>query len=172
MSQTKKSERPNAPTATADTTPAGRLHEGDLFGLLGYQLAQAAVTTSRVFQQRVGVPHELRPVEFTILMLVHANPHLSAVQLAQALAVTAPNIKMWLDRMEGSGLVQRERSTRDRRAQHITVTERGASVARQSIDLLRQGEDEALADLSAGERLLLIELLHRVARGRRLVREG
>ncbi|MCK6401366.1 MAG: MarR family winged helix-turn-helix transcriptional regulator [Sphaerotilus natans subsp. sulfidivorans] len=151
---------------TDDATPAGRLHEGALFTLLGYQLAQAAVTTTEVFEARVGGVHALRPVEYTILMLVGGNTQVSPTRLARALAVTLPNIKMWLDRMEGRGLVLRERSVRDRRIQHVTLTEAGAALAAQATAQLQQGDREVLEGFSPGERLLLVELLHRIARAR------
>lgn len=151
---------------TDDATPAGRLHEGALFTLLGYQLAQAAVTTTEVFEARVGGVHALRPVEYTMLMLVGGNTQVSPTRLARALAVTLPNIKMWLDRMEGRGLVRRERSERDRRIQHVTLTEAGAALAAQASALLHEGEREVLEGFSPGERLLLVELLHRIARAR------
>ena len=103
----------------ADTTPAGRLSEASLHLLLGYQLAQASIVTDAVFAEQVGAPFELRPVEYTVLALVHENPDVSATRLAKALAVTAPNIAAWIDRLEKRGLVQRIPHATDRRAQHL-----------------------------------------------------
>ncbi|MCW5665270.1 MAG: MarR family transcriptional regulator [Piscinibacter sp.] len=158
----------NAKTPAArDQTPYGRLTEAGLHGILGYQLAQAAITTTRVFSERVGQPSELRPVEFTILTLVHENPGVSARQLADALAVTPPNITMWIDKLERRGLIERERSTTDRRAQHIRTTPAGTTLARQSVEQVLEGEQTTLAALSPAERAMLIELLHKVARCRR-----
>lgn len=156
-----------SPPPGRELTPYGRLDEASLHGLLGYQLAQAAITTTRVFSERVGEPGELRPVEFTILTLVHENPGVSARQLADALAVTPPNITMWIDKLERRGLIERERSTTDRRAQHIRTTATGAALARQAVQRLLEGEQAALATLSPAERAMLIELLHKVAHCRR-----
>lgn len=150
-----------------EQTPFGRLDEATLHGILGYQLAQATITTTRVFMERVGTPSELRPVEFTILTLVHTNPGLSARQLADALAVTPPNITMWIDKLERRGLIERERSLTDRRAQHIRTTEAGAALARQAVQRLVEGEQATLTALSPAERAMLIELLHKVARCRK-----
>ncbi len=151
------------PPAAREQTPYGRLAEAGLHGILGYQLAQAAITTTRVFGERVGQPAELRPVEFTILTLVHENPGVSARQLADALAVTPPNITMWIDKLERRGLIERERSTTDRRAQHIRTTAPGAALARQAVERVLEGEAATLAALSPAERAMLIELLHKVA---------
>lgn len=157
---------PQKKTARPDATPAGRLVEARLHHVLGYQLAQATIATTVVYMKAVGEPFELRPVEYTILSLINENPDGSAAQLAQALAVTAPNITMWIDKLEGRGLVQRTRSETDKRAQHLRLTDKGATLVKQATDKVLQGEREALAHLSEGERTILIELLHKVARSR------
>ena len=153
--------------APREQTPYGRLTEAGLHGILGYQLAQATIATTRVFMERVGEPFDLRPVEFTILTLVHENPGVAARQLADALAVTPPNITMWIDKLERRGLIERERSTTDRRAQHIRATAEGAKLTRQAVQRLVEGEEATLVPLSAAERAMLVELLHKVARCRK-----
>jgi DNA-binding MarR family transcriptional regulator len=151
------------PPAPLERTPDGRLSEAGLHRIVGYELAQAAVATTEVFVTQVGEPFDLRPVEFTLLTLLDENPGASAKQLAQALAVTPPNITMWMDRLEERGLVARERSATDRRAQHIQLTPRGTQLARKALRLLMAAEQAALAPLSAAEQALLVELLHKVA---------
>jgi DNA-binding MarR family transcriptional regulator len=155
------------PTSPRELTPAGRLDEGGVHGILGYQLAQASIVTSRVFTERIGAVFELRPVEFTILVLVDGNPGVSARQLADALAVTPPNITMWIDKLERRGHIERERSSTDRRAQHIRATAQGSALARKAVGLVIEAEQGALAALSPAERAMLVELLHKVARCRR-----
>ncbi len=145
----------------------GDLAEDGLHHILGYQLAQAAVTTTQVFNSQVGQSFELRPVEFTILTLVDENPGVSAKQLALSLAVTPPNITVWVDRLERRALVQRERSTTDRRAQHIRTTPQGAALAREAVQRIVAAERVALAGLSTAERAMLVELLHKVACARK-----
>lgn len=154
------------PEPAHETTPYGRLDEGPLGGIVGYQLAQATIATTQVFAEHVGRPFGLRPVEFTVLSLVDTNPDLSATQLARALAVTPPNIKMWIDRLESRGLVERSPNQSDRRAQHIRATANGAALVRRASQQVLAGEQAALASLSTGERAMLLELLHKVARCR------
>jgi DNA-binding MarR family transcriptional regulator len=158
---------PSKPDVAHDTTPFGRLSEAALRRLVGYQLAQATITTSQVFEALAGQPCDLRPVEFTILTLVHENPDVSASQLARALAVTSPNIKLWIDRLAQRELVERVPSPTDRRAQHLRTTARGAALAGDALARLLSGEQAALAALSVGEQAILVELLHKVARCRR-----
>jgi DNA-binding MarR family transcriptional regulator len=155
-----------APIPAAERTPQARLSEAGLQGIVGYQLALARVVTDKVFDGAVARPLALRRVEFTILALVQANAGVTARQLARALAVTPPNIAIWLDRLVSRGLVERERSAADGRMQHNRVTARGDALASRAAQALREAELVALAGLSAAERAILVELLHKAALAR------
>lgn len=154
------------PLLPADRTPLARLAEGSVHGLVGYQVAQAAIVTDQVFDGQMG-SGGLRRVEFTILALVEANPDVTARQLARALAVTPPNIAIWLDRLEQRGLVHRTRSESDARVQHIRLSRAGTALVRRATQALLEAERATLAALSEAERAMLIELLHKVALARR-----
>jgi DNA-binding MarR family transcriptional regulator len=138
-----------------------------LHAIVGYQLAQAAIVTDQVFDELVGADGGLRRVEFTILALVKGNPDVSARQLARALAVTPPNIAIWLDRLESRGLVARTRSASDARVQHVRITRAGGGLVERAMALLVQGEQATLSALSVAERAMLVELLHKVALSRK-----
>lgn len=144
-----------------------RLRQGPLQQLLGYQLARASITANRIFMTHVGEPYDLRPVEFTVLELVVHNPGLNPKQLAQELAVTAPNITAWVDRLADRGLVERERSESDRRAQHLRASAAGIELATRAQQVLEDAERTGLEVLSFGERAILLELLDKVAGCRR-----
>lgn len=157
----------SATPPASDRTPLAGLTESGLHGVVGYQLAQASIVTTQVFSAVVGDACELRPVEYTVLALVHANPDVTARQLARGLAVSPPNITVWLDRLESRALVARSRSDADARMQHVRATGAGAALARRATQRLLDGENEALAVLSAAERAMLIELLHKLAMARK-----
>ena len=135
--------------------------------MLGYQLAMATISTSQVFSREVGETLQLRPVEYTILALVHEQPRLTPARLASALSVTAPNITAWMIKLERRGLVVREASDTDRRVQILRLTAEGEQRYRESTRRLIEGERALLSDLSQGEQLLLHELLRKVAAARR-----
>lgn len=160
-----KTSKPSVPDA--DRTPSARLSEAPMHGIVGYQIAQAGIVTDAIFEQQVGRPGELRKVEFTILALVQGNPDVTARQLARALAVTPPNIAIWLERLDSRGLVARQRSTSDARVQHIRCTPEGARLVTRAVRQVVQAEAEALTTLSSAERAMLVELLHKVAMARR-----
>ena len=150
-----------------DRTPAARLSESGIHGVVGYQLAQASIVTTQVFEGAVGKPRALRPVEYTVLSLVAANPDVTAGQLARGLAVTPPNIAVWLERLESRGLVRRSRSEIDARQQHIRATASGAKLTLEATRQLLVDEEATLAALSPAERAMLVELLHKVALARK-----
>lgn len=144
-------------------TPVGRLDEGGLAQVLGYQLAQASIVAGAVFDAEVSKAYGLRPVEYTVLALVNRNPGLTAARLARALAVTPPNLTTWIERLSRRGLVERQTHHSDRRAMHIHATSEGAALVAQATERIFQGEARALAKLSLAERMMLLELLHKVA---------
>ena len=154
---------PHIKRPLTDLTPKGGLEEKGIHALLGYQLAQATIVTNEVFERVVGQPLAMRPVEFTILQLVRENSSVTPSKLAKALAMTAPAITTWLDRMTQRGTLVRERSTTDRRAQSLRITPVGEQLVTQALALLLQTERELLDALSEGERQILLELLHKVA---------
>ena len=160
--------RSSASEPTLDETPDGRLHEDALEQLIGYQVAQANVVTLAVFQAVVGKPLGLRTVEYSVLALIASNGEASPAQLAKALNLSPSYITMALDKLTGKGLVRREIDERDRRAQRLHTTRQGKTQVAQMTQALLAAERRLLSDaLSAGEQLMLKELLHKLARTRR-----
>jgi DNA-binding MarR family transcriptional regulator len=69
-----------------------------------------------------------------------------------------------VDRLVGRGLVARSPSSSDKRAQELRTTAEGQVLAARATALLREGEKAVMVALTAGERAILAELLHKVAR--------
>ncbi|HSV44461.1 MAG TPA: MarR family winged helix-turn-helix transcriptional regulator [Ramlibacter sp.] len=149
-----------------ELTPRGRLEEGGMHGLLGYHLAQATIVTDGRFMRAAGQPMNLRPVEFTILQLVRENAEVTPTRLARALAITTPGITAWLDKLEARKLLVRERSAADGRAQHLRLTAEGKAKVNKALQALLEAEAQLGEQLSPGERVILLELLRKVAQAR------
>lgn len=151
----------------ADATPAPErdrpLSLGPLTGIVGYHVAQAAVATYDAFERHIGNPFKLRKVEFSLLMLLHANGALSPKQLATTLTLTSPNLTLLLDRLQARGLLRRERNPADGRSQHIRLTDSGQRLARDAAAAAQPMEHELQQRLSRAEHAMLIELLCRLA---------
>lgn len=136
---------------------------GCLQHVLGHQLALADVPTRKTFFKHIGKPLDLRPAEFSMLLLIAHNLNVTQKQLSQALAMPAPNVTTMLDRMTQRGLLTREPNATDRRSVHIVLTESGQELAQQSRDISLKMERHLLRHLSDAERAMLRELLHKVA---------
>lgn len=144
-------------------SPVPALTLGTLENVLGYHIAQAAVTTVDMFERHVGERFNLRKVEFSILMLLLANGPLSPKRLGQVLALSAPNLTLLLDRLQQRGLLRRERNLADRRSQNIVLTDLGLVLAGEAAAAAGPMERELDSRLSAAERAMLLELLRKVA---------
>ncbi|MBR0565051.1 MarR family transcriptional regulator [Azoarcus sp. L1K30] len=114
------------------------------------------------FQASIGDPFQLRPAEFSLLMLLLTNKAATQARLSEALAMSAPNLTTLVDRLVVRGLVERVRSEQDRRAQQLCLTTAGLDLASRAHALSTTMEDASLSGLCPAERAMLLELLHRV----------
>lgn len=142
------------------------LSVGVLDTLIGFHLAKARVTTQALFLRHVGQPLNLRPVDYSLLMLLHANTGLAPKQLSQMLALSGPNLTMLLDRMQDRGLIERVRSEIDRRSQQVLLTTSGQAFVAELLRRTPLLEGEIGESLTPAERAMLVELLSKVARHR------
>ncbi|MEX8518559.1 MAG: MarR family winged helix-turn-helix transcriptional regulator [Leptothrix sp. (in: b-proteobacteria)] len=152
---------------TRSKSKTGALLQGVLADVVGYQIVQAQITTRSMYFRHVGEVLELRPVEYSLLMLLHANRAVTPKQLAQALELSAPNLTILLDKLQERGLLERVRSDTDRRSQHVLLTEAGQALAQRAVECTPLMEAELTDCLSPAERAMLLELLGKVAGYRR-----
>jgi DNA-binding MarR family transcriptional regulator len=142
---------------------AGMLDQSAMQHLMGYRLTLAEVASRRVFQRHIGTPFKLRPVEFTILVLLLGNGSATPKQLSTTLGVPPPNVTVLLDRLAERGLLLRQRSDTDGRATILRLTDKGTELARRVQRVSQTMEAGMLSRLSAAERAMLGELLHKLA---------
>ncbi len=136
---------------------------GPLASIVGFHIARAAVATYDAYERFIGTPFELKKVEFSLLMVVKANDAIAPKRLARALAVTAPNLTMLLDRLQERGLINRERNPADGRSQHVVLTPAGQRLAHEAEAAAGPMEQSLLKHLSRAEHAMLIELLDKLA---------
>jgi DNA-binding MarR family transcriptional regulator len=161
-------ERDVEPPPKKPPTPHRRgLDEGALADILGYRIVQAQLTTHALFMQVVGEPMDLRPVEYSLLLMLQANTHVTPTQLARSLVLTAPKLTILLDRLQDRGLVTRVKSATDGRSQHVLLTATGTALAHRGSDAAVLIEMSLQEVLTPAERAILMELLRKVADSRR-----
>jgi DNA-binding MarR family transcriptional regulator len=154
---------PAPPEPEARDVRAAALSFGPLAGIVGFHIARATVTTQDNFQRHIAAAFDLSKTEFSLLMLVMANPGIVPKRLARALAITAPKLTLLLDGLQSLHLIQRERNAADGRSQHLLLTERGRKLARDAAAAAEPMERELLGLLSRAEHAMLIELLGKLA---------
>ena len=84
-------------------------------------------------------------------------------QLAKQVSLSPATVTDVIDRLEGRGLVQRFRSTQDKRQVHVTASAAGAELLAESIPLLQDRFVERFQKLEQWEQSLLLSSLQRIA---------
>ncbi len=158
-------QMPDSGLASPDSDPSAAqgLQLGPLAGVLGFHLAKASVTAFDLFERHIGQLHDLRKVDYSLLMLLLSNGPLPPKRLALALSVSAPKLTLLLDRLQARGLVRRQPSQLDRRSHNIVLTAAGQALARVTADAAEPMERQLLRKLSVAEHAMLIELLQKVS---------
>lgn len=141
----------------------GELDLSGLTSVVGYTLRRAQMAVFEDFIRRFA-PFDLKPAQYSVLLVIGENPGRKQSEIAAALGIQRPNFVSMLDELERRGLAERTRSTTDRRSHAVVLTEAGrrllaaarAEQARQETDL---GEV-----LGPGGRDALVSLLKRLAK--------
>lgn len=149
----------------ASARPESPVNQQVLLGLLGYNCLQAYLSLVPITKKQLA-KYSLRPVEFTVLSLIKANPDINQKRLGQTLSISPPNLATLLDRMETNGLLTRQRNPLDRRSQSLVLTPQGSSACAKTEVALEKAENEqksgAYKALSKDERTELLRLLQKV----------
>ncbi len=148
--------------APADADAAEVLDQTFLLSLVGHS-ARLAFSTIRPRFQREMDAFALRPSDFATLSLVAANAGISQKRLADAINVSPPNMAAILARLVERGLIARERSASDQRAQRLRLTPAGDALYTRAAAIVQQLEHESTAMLSTTERHELLRLLRKVS---------
>ncbi len=148
---------PRSATATGRATKP--VNQSALLRSLGYNCLQAYLTVVPSIKKELEA-FGLRPVEFTILSLVNANPGLNQKRLGQTIKVSPPNLATVLDRMEANGLLKRQRNPLDKRSQILVLTDEGRTRCAQAEEIAEHAE--STPKLSPAERQQLLLLLQKV----------
>src|SRR5690606_38686039 len=115
----------DAETQAAVQDAAGSVEQSRLQGLLGYQLTRAQLQLHRRLVELLQAV-SLRPVEYSILVLIDSNHGINQRQIVDALGISPPNLVGVITRLIKRRLVRRARSRQDRRVQHLHLTAEGA----------------------------------------------
>ena len=149
--------RQTNPKSTQETASNGDvLRVEETTGIIGYRLRRAQLS---VFQRFLTVFEELklRPVEYSVLVLIADNPGRKQTEIAEVLAIKRANFVTLVHGLQERGLVARIASEADKRANALHLTEAGEAFlhnAREVHDAMEGDLIERLGGEKAREKLL------------------
>jgi DNA-binding MarR family transcriptional regulator len=146
-----------APLDGIGTTPEGP----GPFASVGFNLSTVGYAVSRRFRELLA-PLELEPREFALLRAVAAVEGRSQQAIGERLQIPPSRMVAFIDALEARGLLERRQNPEDRRAREIYLTESGRDLLGRAFAVAVGHERDLCADLDAGEREQLLDLLYRV----------
>ena len=142
--------------------PAGAPLLGPLGDHIGFQIHIAR----RALRQRMRRLETRRPAPapgtISILTLIDLNPRISQQAIAEALFLDASKVALLVHQLEKSGMVERARSTEDRRRVELLLTRAGTDRLQEAMQTSALLEDQIVAGLSGSEQAELLRLLAKV----------
>jgi DNA-binding MarR family transcriptional regulator len=134
-----------------------------LNGHFGYFIRRLQVW---VFQDfiRTLAPIDIRPAQYSVLIVIAANPGLSQSDLADTLGIERARLVRLLDKLEKRGLTQRLASRTDRRSHALQLTRDGRKTLKRARALAALHEARLAGRLGAEQRRSLIDVLRHFER--------
>ena len=154
---------PRASSAQSEPQVSG-VSYGELTESIGFLLRRSLLTAT---SHLIGAlaPIDLRPVQFTILALIDANPNLAQSELCDELRIQRPNFGKILDELEARGLTKRLISPLDRRVKTLALTSKGKKLFGVALKIHSGHEARLVKQVGAGGRAQLEVMLRRIAAG-------
>lgn len=161
----KAGRRRQAVVVRPDTEVSARsIDLGHLDECVGFYLRAAHEAAFRAYIKRVGDTNT-PPWRYAMLVLIHANPGLTQVELANATRRDTSSLTPALDDLCGRGLVTRTRQVRDRRSYALHLTPQGKK-AMLELKVAADAHERELDNLVGPKhRAQFVEALKRIAAG-------
>jgi DNA-binding MarR family transcriptional regulator len=120
----------------------------------------------RALEDELFARHDLTAQQYnTLRLLKAAHPgSVPTLSLAARLISRAPDITRLLDRLEGRGLVRRQRPPENRRVVRVAITDAGLDLLRRLTGPVRQCAQRQLGHLDPKQQAQLIDLLRAARR--------
>jgi len=134
---------------------------GPLAGMVGYVLRRAQLA---VFDDVIAnfAELDLRPAQYSVLVLLGNSPGLKQSDVAAALGIQRANFVVLFDGLERRGLARRNSAPNDRRSYALYLTEEGERVLARANELESRLEARLDLKLGPGGREQLLALLRRL----------
>ncbi len=104
---------------------------------------------------------DIRPAQYSVLVVISANPGASQSQLSSRLGIERARLVRLLNRLEKRGLTERLESTKDRRTHALRLTPKGRKTLKRAKTLAAQHEARLAEKLGPEQRKALIDSLRK-----------
>jgi DNA-binding MarR family transcriptional regulator len=142
------------PRAAAEAPP----DLGPLPALVGYALRRAQLAVFQDFVQTMAAL-DIRPAQFSVLLLIERNPGVNQAQIGEALGIKAANLAVMLNELATRGLAERRPGAPDRRAHALHLTTAGRALMHQLHERVADHERRMVEQLGAAGKAQLLRLL-------------
>lgn len=146
---------------TTATAAVEQVNTTYLQTLLGYNARRAALSIIGLFLERLAV-YGLKPVDFSVMSVIHHNPGVTSRQLCATLAILPPNLVGLIQSLESRGLIERQPHPTDGRAVGLHPTAKGVSLMQHAEVTASELEIDASSKLTASQRQTLVQLLQKI----------
>lgn len=135
-----------------------------LTGLAGYLIRQAQLWVFEDFNATLA-PLDMRPAQYSILVIVRDNPGLSQMALSEVLGISRSGIIPPLDELQSRGLLERL-PTSDRRTNALHLTAAGTALLARADRLVQEHEQRLIDKVGADGHRQLLQVLEVFGRNR------
>lgn len=128
---------------------------------IGFLLSKAHQRGFAMFKESLD-PYGITPQQFALLAFLWKKDHLTQRELTEATLIDRTTMCGLIDRLEKDGLVERQPCPGDRRAYHISLTEKGRSLEGELMPLADVVHARFTSDFTPEELDRLREMLERL----------
>lgn len=129
---------------------------------VGYLIARAKSSLSNLITQRTLDELGITSTQASMLFMIASGRCSLAAELARDYGIDASAVTRLIDRLEKRNLLSRVRSSEDRRAVHLAVTDEGRELAARMPSIFGGVVDKALAGFTPEEVGFLKSMLRRI----------
>jgi DNA-binding MarR family transcriptional regulator len=129
---------------------------------VGYLLSRVKSTMSNMITQRALAELGVTSQQASVLFMVASGKCLLAAELAREYGIDASAVTRIVDRLEKRGLLERVRSSEDRRAVRLALTPEGQAIAQRMPPIFTSVTDELTSGFTPEEIGFLKSMLRRI----------
>ena len=138
--------------------PADRLDIAELNERVGYFLRRLQVAVFTHFIRTLK-PLDVRPAQYSVLVLIAANPGRSQAAIGQALNIERARLARMLHELERRQWIERRAAAADGRSHSLFLTAAGAKALARIRRLAAKHEADMAEVIGSERRAMLLELL-------------